>query len=134
MKKLMGILLVSVILSVVLISAATITINLSNAIITPTVSEEVITSETFTYDCDGSPVSAIGNEKDGKYDENDIKSVLYSNCSGTITNVVKEGQTLKQNKHGDFGFDETNLKQKECTKDGKVWDGTCTEPKVVLEV
>jgi len=85
--------------------------------------------EQITFDCGKVKGIVIeGNEPDGKYDDNDLQSAIRMNCSDTITNIKMGGLTYKQNKYGVKSFDETYLKQDECSKDGNYfYDNQCND-------
>lgn len=66
----------------------------------------------------------VGTEQDNRYDANDIESLVskYS-VNGTITKVEMVGVgTWKENAYGDKGFNEAELKSKECSHEGSTYD------------
>ena len=84
----------------------------------------------FLVTVDGKEIELNGTEPDGKYDDNDIVSLL-SEVKGKITKLEWVGiGTYKENKYGDKGFDEEELKTKECTREGLSYNSKsndCTE-------
>ena len=80
--------------------------------------------ETLKLTIDGKVVEVPGTEQDGKYDDNDVESLVskYS-VNGTITKVELVGVgTWKENKYGDKSFSETELKADECSHEGLTYD------------
>lgn len=115
---------------IVLVTAQAIT----NFAITPVTfdnSKEVSTSvlEFINFKCDGKNMEVNGTEPDGKWDSNDVSSMV-AGCEGVVTEIVKDGLTYKENAYGTKSFDETYLKADECSQGGNTWDSkleTCTE-------
>jgi len=94
--------------------------------------------QTLKLTIDGKVVEVQGTEQDGKYDTNDVESLVsrYS-VNGTITKVELVGTgTWKENKYGDKSFDAEELKSKECSHEGLTYDSElndCMETEDVEE-
>lgn len=120
-----------------LVSAAVISnFNISNVIFDAPQAKPVPNVEQITFDC-GTIREVVINisEPDGKYDDNDLRSVINANCTEEVSNIQMNGIFYKQNKYGTRSFDETYLKADECPRDGNVWNKTlveCHEPQEEL--
>ncbi len=80
--------------------------------------------QTLRLTIDGQVVEVQGTEADGRYDTNDVESLVskYS-VNGTITKVELVGVgTWKENAYGDKSFNEAELKSKECSHEGSTYD------------
>jgi len=102
--------------------------------------KEVVADKIIKITVDGKDIDFTNTEPDGKYDEQDIESLINkASENGTVTKVELVGVgTLKENKYGDRGFDIAKLKQKECSVDGGTYDkksDDCVqeEPEVIEE-
>ena len=110
-------------LAITLVSAVDYIFEITPVTIPAQVEKQAQAVEVITFDCDGQTFQVNGSEPDGQWDENDIRTaVRHENCTGEKTNIYKDGKQLKKNKYGDIGFDENELQEKECIKDGKEYD------------
>ena len=133
MNKKITVFLIASLILITLVSAGIVTkYTISNVIIDNKKTTNNILEETFEYKCDGVPIQTIASEPDGKWDSNDVESVLH-NCSGIVTDIKKNGILYKENKYGVRSFDETKLMEDECVKDENNWDANkneCTTLKI----
>ena len=91
------------------------------------------TIDTITMKCDGKLISINGSEPGGKYDSNDVRSLMDANCNGTSTEFTKDELVWKTNEYGTESFDEAELKEDYCSKEGLIYDSKldkCIEPVV----
>jgi len=78
--------------------------------------------QTLRLTINGKVVEVIGTEADNKWDANDMAS-LVAKQNGTVTKIELVGVgTWKENKYGDTGFNEAELKSKECSHEGATYD------------
>ena len=131
MKKKILITLISTIFLMGIISGGILTsIALSNVEYT----KEIPTAasiDAITMKCDGVLMAINGSEPDGKYDSNDVRSLMNQNCNGTSTEFTKDSKVWKVNEYGTEGFDEDVLKADACSKESLSFDSKldqCIEP------
>lgn len=89
--------------------------------------------DTISFKCDGVSGEVSGHEPNGDWDENDLLSSIRKNCSGSITNIMKDGDAWQENAYGKKSFSVEELKKDECLHEGMDYDSKtndCVVPSV----
>jgi len=76
--------------------------------------------DTITFDCDGTSITIEGSEPDGKYDMNDMVSLVSSNCTGMATDIEINSVAIYEF-NGEIGA-YALMKEKECLSLNGVYD------------